>query len=422
MRHPRQERETHATVTGRLSARVELTLSLVLLAAGIGYLAFHLIAGYGSTAIDLEYIWISGSLWLEGSHAYGAPFAERARAIFADGHVPEFFTYPLNWSVPAMLLATLKFETATLVWRLLCAGGLLASALVVARAFRAARQPVPVQAIFLCLAYLCLMQATPIVLTLGQTPILILLGVSLVLYGAAARNAIWLTVGMIVVMLKPQIGLPIVVALLAFPRLWPSIAVAALASILLAVPALVAGGAVDTIVDYVANVGRHNALLPNNAASTTGPRNLIDLFFGIKVSVLAVLAAAVAVTVALTLILMRARPGDPLNPARAVLAALALTLAVVPLHTYDFVLTAPLLMLALVCRHPARWMLALGLVVIFRSDNLGKWTGLYGAETVYFPGSLLATLAALAMLAATVWLVMRAPFRSDRPRSTGQAE
>lgn len=415
MRHPAQDRETHATVSGRLSARAELILSLALLAAGLGYVAYHLIARYGSTAVDLQYIWVSGSLWREGSNAYGAPFAERAHALFAGRHVPEFFTYPLNWSVLAMLLAALELETATVLWRLLCAGGLLVSALVIAKAFRAARQPVPIQATFLCMAYLCLMQATPIVLALGQTPILILLGVSLVLYGAAACDAVWLTVGMILVMLKPQIGLPIVVALVPFPRLWPSIAAAALASMLLAVPALVAGGVIDTIVDYAANVGRHNALLPNNTASTTGPRNLIDLLFGLKISVVAVLAAAAAAAAALTLVLKRVRPGDPLNPARAALAALALTLAIVPLHTYDFVLAAPLLMLALVCHHPARWILALGLVIVFRSDNLGKWTGLYGAETVYFPGSLLTTLAALAMLAATIWLFVRDPARGGRP-------
>ena len=84
-----------------------------------------------------------------------------------------------------------------------------------------------------------------------------------------------------------------------------------------------------------------------------------------------------------------------------------LTIAVAPLHYYDFVIAA---VLPFVVLSAGTWPMLAGMAgggLILRADELGKFTGLYDHDVAIFEGSILSTIGGF-LICIAVYSTMRA--------------
>jgi hypothetical protein len=81
----------------------------------------------------------------------------------------------------------------------------------------------------------------------------------------------------------------------------------------------------------------------------------------------------------------------------------ASTLFLLPLHSYDLVPLAILLMMVLAIPLPGRWLIALGLVLSIRVGNLSGALGIAHPASTIFPESLLASAGLFVILLGTMW-------------------
>lgn len=390
--------------------------SLAIFVGGAVYLGVKFISLHDTFAIDFDYIWLSGKVWSTGQSPYSSVFGEAARTgdQFKGTKPPDMFGYPFNWALPAMAFAELRLETATFLWRAASIIAMASSALLVFVASRSLVLSLGVRDVLITLGYLFLMQATPIALSHGQTGWVILLGLSLIFYGAAFKGTVSTAIGLTLVMLKPNIGLPVLATLAVVPSLWPAIIIAGVLTIAMSVPAFVVSGVFSTVTNFLENIHQYPLYSFNNAATMTGIRNLIWELTKQDVNSILLTCIASLAAIASTLTLRQIFGQDTQALIRALFVTLTIILAVVPLHTYDFVIVAPMVFLCLGHQHAARWLVLLALAMIFRADNVGKWTGFHSEEaTVHFVGGLINSLASIPLLVGSIWLL----FARNRPVS-----
>jgi len=116
---------------------------------------------------------------------------------------------------------------------------------------------------------------------------------------------------------------------------------------------------------------------------------------------LVLLAAALAFT--LTIVLTRGE--TPAHFQVSILIFLVL-ISLIPLHNYDFMVAAPLVLLVFMpgVTGSVRLLVAVCLLLIYRADNLAEVTGITNSETLYSPGTLIYSAAAVLV---TVGLLAR---------------
>jgi hypothetical protein len=138
----------------------------------------------------------------------------------------------------------------------------------------------------------------------------------------------------------------------------------------------------------------------NRPASMTGLRNLLDWMVGVELPSIPLVAAG-----ALTAAVLSHRLSDQANlagRAKGVCLTVAVTLTFVPLHIYDFVIAAILIILL---RSNAAMLTVgctLAMVALFRVNNMAKLLHIERPGETYFDGSLLASFAAVLLLICCV--------------------
>jgi hypothetical protein len=382
--------------------------SIFLFVLGISYLLFHFTKSLNLSATDFDALWMGGKFWIEGKNPYDDTYAHYIQSYFANQYARDFI-YPFNWSMPARMLATLDIETATLFWRLTNFTVLFASMVMLGLTIRKLQQPVSLRHLFATVGVICLMQGTPVVFTLGQSSIIILGGVSLILYGVATGTSIWLTLGLVIVLLKPQIGIPITAALMAFPIFFRSIIGACLLTAALSVPAFLSHGLVNPLIGFLHNVGQYGTSTHNMPNDMTGIRNLASVLLGVDMPGLVLVAIAALAALGAANFLNLSRAKDSMNPICSILLALTIIFFIVPLHLYDFPILAPLILIVLVHFDRAWWILLLWLMVICRAGNIPRWLGIEVVGNINISAELIVSVAALLVLIGTVWLLKIEP-------------
>ena len=374
-------------MTGRdegqtLTQRTAFYGSFVLLALALFYLLQKSVFSSDEPS-DYQFIWLAGDMWRSGLNPYSDVYFSLGEERFVGLHPPKVWFYPPNWWPVAWASSATSFETGLLLWRGLSALCLGAGIFAVVHAFQRHVGRIGILRINSALIFACLMSATPIAMALGQTSFLSFLGLSLFLAAFLSDRKILMVAGISLLMLKPQIGLPFCFFLLANRRWISTLVIAAIVSIAAAFPAFLYVSPASFIENYVSQFSFHNEMLPNHPRAMTGVRNLGYDLFGVWISTLQL--TLTASVFAFLLGLLSGLPGKT----RAIELGFLLVLVVliVPLHTYDMMLLVPLIVLVARMGWIYQGIVFLGLILVFRANNLAKVTGFFDHSTTHFEGS-----------------------------------
>jgi hypothetical protein len=352
-------------------------------------------------SVDFKYLWFAGKLWSDGISPYGSDYRTLARDFFVGTNVPAWMVYPPSWYPLARLLAAAPYELADQIWRALNGLCIVIGAAIIATSFNRVtatnrRWPYVVFGVLLGLG-----SATAIALSLGQTTPLLFIGLALFLRGYLLEQKWAVAAGLLILMLKPNFGLPFVVFAMATRFYWPSVLAAGIVSVLMALPAVLPHGIMTIGRDYAGLLRSYGSVPVNAPPSLSGLANLVHTALSHTLgSFLCVgLAIAAAVTIAASM-KIAGRHAQLSHEARisGILLLVATTVLLVPMHTYDLILVTPV---ALATATSVRWAtwgnagILVGLAVIFRANNLAAVSGLTSPEETHFAGSGLASAALL---------------------------
>ncbi|KOR33815.1 hypothetical protein AM228_27590 [Planktothricoides sp. SR001] len=271
--------------------------------------------------------------------------------------------------------------------------------------------------LYLGATYCYLLQATPVVISIGQTSILSTFGFILALYGMRQSSLLLSVLGLYILSLKPQIALVFFISLLV-GGYFRIVVLAVLLSIASSGIAFLFSGIGQNIKGFLINLNRYSSdsnFSANLPPDLTGLSNLLDYFGYEKLSSPKFILMAVIVGLVMGLVmrvfgitfrdweklqLPLQKKWDP--PILWIITMLSSTFFVMPLHTYDAVWLSPVAILSLYCSR-LTWLLLLpGLLMIFRDGNLAQITGIYHPDVVIFQGSLLVSLGAFILLIGSV--------------------
>ncbi|MEM1067013.1 MAG: glycosyltransferase 87 family protein [Pseudomonadota bacterium] len=388
-----------------MSSTPALASALGLIVGALGYLALK--AFDGAPSADFQFIWLAGEMWRHGADPYQPAYGARAAELFAGQRVPGAWYYPPNWWPISTLTAALPFDVSLTVWRAANAAFVVLACAIPAAALGGLRPNERLCVFSGLLVLAAFASATAISLALGQTSLIFLLGLSLLLTALVSGHRGLAALALALLMLKPQIGLPLAMFLVMDRHWWPSLLGGAMLTGLAALPALSLSGLGGFLTAYFENMARYENHGPAHPANMTGLRTMLFALSGVTTSVTIHIAFSMALA---ALLGWRAAGALGRNP-RIHYALFALLAFFVPLHFYDLTfLVLPLIFLpALPLLY--RVLAALCLLVILRANNVEALLGLSLEETSFATGSWLATIAlcAHAVIGALVAATRRAP-------------
>ena len=412
-------------ITQRLvSATVNFLVPSGVILGALAYLAWKSLSA-SVADVDFKYLWFAGSLWAEGTSPYGHIYYERAKAFFDNTNIPWLMAYPPNWYPIARATAVLPLDVAERLWGALSAIMLLASSALIARTVCSVRERDDIWPFVAFGTFICMGSATAIALSLGQTAPLMAVGLALFLRGFIARSQLALAAALVILIVKPNFGLPFVAFLFVWRSSWPAVFGAVAVSLIAASMALLPYGPLAVLEAYVEGLGNYGGDPVNKPPSLTGLVNIVYNGLGLNLGGFIPVGLAILTAVALAFWLKtveaKNRSSDRMRLA-AVLALVACVLFLTPLHTYDLLLAAPLLLLPALSRF--KWDLVtvgslVSFFIMFRVSNLANFTGLTFPAETYFAGSALASAALLMLLLVSLlhfWTVKPGIGITSNPR------
>lgn len=365
-----------------------------------------------SDAQDFRLIWLAGDIWADGENPYSAVLDARYEPLFGERRPSHFWVYPPYWYPISTLLGGLSFPDAALVWNLANAVFLWAGAagLVLAIGPRDSRRAGAM--VLLLGAVASFLQATPITIALGQTSLVLFCGVAFFVAGVRRNLSVLVMLGLVLTMLKPQVGvlLLVVAGLDRHTRAPAALALMALA--LAALPGVVSVGLAETIAGFAAQLGAYNSTgaVANLPEHLVGLQKILSLLHIEISSTPLILAALVGLVIAHVL-----GVGQDGLLLLAVLAALFAT----GLHTYDLTLVLTVLPFAAGLGRPAMAVCLVGFALIARPGNLAAILSAGSVDSTIFPGSLHATVGLVLIGLALVPTLVSAQHRSGGAETTG---
>jgi hypothetical protein len=315
----------------------EWLVSGMLVAVSAAFALFEALQPGGS--IDLGFVWAAGRMFNHGLDPYSPAFEPFTRSLFSEAKDWAWF-YPPQWTLPASLLARFSFPTACLIWRLTNVLFLAIAAWAIVRTWAAiAVRPRPTW-LALTLALIFSGEATGAVFYLGQTGILVLLGFALFTWGSVGERRSPAIFGLTLLMVKPNIGLPVAIVALATPFHRRALLGACIVSLLFCLPLFVQRGAGigASLLNWERNLSVYGA-----ATGYNQPIRMTGLSHILSMPAIATSLVAAAVGLALAFGYRRTRYTD--TGEAIALVACTVTAAFVSLHNYDLSFVAILVLL-----------------------------------------------------------------------------
>jgi len=341
--------------------------------------------------MDFRYFWGVGRLWAAGESPYAPEFTGMMTDLFrAEGldhllvNIFHNWVYsPHSWA-PTRFLAAFEFYTAFRIWTFLNLALIYAGTYMVATLMLdfTRRWHWGIFAVLLLFTVTSIGGVTS--MTVGQPSGIVYFSAAAFAYGAIRNRTGFVIAALVLLTMKASIGLPFVAVALAIPRLRMAVVIAGVISVLLLVPAVLIDGVLPLIQGYLRGVQAYAAFEPNAPFSMTGLRLAAYYLVGANMSglVMALLASLVAATLAW----WGERSGRPREV--TIVAALAATLFLIPLHLYDLMLVS---ILAIAAVRPWFAMILVPVLVgLFRVNRLSQGLGI-DEPSYSFGGSLLAT-------------------------------
>jgi hypothetical protein len=397
-------------ISSRFHSGLIWTLSALLTLGSFAYVASKTVLLSGDT-IDFGYIWLAGHMWLDGVSPYSSEYARLGKELFAEGNAPGIWVYPPHWWPIAGLASLPAHDHAQFFWQIASGIFLIAGCAVAGWAVHRYVAPLTPLRFTSMLAFACLSSTSATALALGQTSTLIMLAASIFVLAYLSRSEGWMTVALVLLMLKPQLGIVFSALLVPTPYWRRSLLIAVVSVIVLSSPTFAIGGFGQFVRDFLTGLSQYGQLESNLPHMMTSVRFVADQAFGVNFSsiVLAVIAAGVAAF--LPWIFDKAEFAAQGERDAAMLTSLyGVALSIVPLHTYDLCFAAPLV--ALTARAPSAVQLAVGVVllIVFRANNLES---LLRVEEAVNEGVPLTTYALFALMVTSLPLAL--PKRNRSP-------
>ncbi len=251
---------------------------------------------------------------------------------------------------------------------------------------------------------------------LGQTSIICVLGLVLILYGACQNYLILGIIGGYLLSIKPQIAIVILTALFFAGNHRIVIGTIVLITLALAL-AFYQTGISENITRFLTNLSAYSQEKINQPPDLTGLVHLIDYFLSIQVSSKIMAIFGIALGILCGFLISRCRTNtliklgfDRSKPNFFQIGSIILTVIatgfLMPMHVYDFVIFLPIVIASLYL--PFRysvWFIP-GWMIILRANNLANITNFYHPQaTNYFRGSLLISLTIIYLLIVSVLMV-----------------
>ena len=331
--------------------------------------------------VDFKDMWFAGKLWASGNNPYDG-------ALFSNAQHLSTWFYPPYWYPLIVPFGLLPLQLALGIWKAINLSLLIGANYLTARAVAdlARKKWLP---IFLAgTSYVCFMHATPAALYIGQTSILVYFGISVLIYGLLKRRPTALIVGLVILALKPQIGIVAFAAVAALRNFrWtviPSAAICLVSSFTIALSA----NYIASIRGFLANLGRHGEHDANTPQYLTGLIHILNDFLPISgglLGTLLILSAAMLCAVVI-FYFSPINKTEKVYDAQEILAGLALFVAAtfffIPLHFYDMISLVILLMIIIATPLRGRWLIAMGLFLSFRPDYIARVLGIATSSEV----------------------------------------
>jgi hypothetical protein len=389
-----------------------------LLAAGIGFILLRSVIA-PRPEIDFRFFWFAGYMWGHGLDPYSADYGTLSREILPAGNKTPAWVYPPHWWAICRLLALFGLDQAVAIWRLLSGAMLIGGTWVMAKALFAGRGQFTTVVAAGSAGLVCLIEPTTMMLALGQNGAFVHLGLCLLVAGHVRSSLLLKTLALLLLSLKPHIGVPVILGLALVPSYRLPIVLATVAGLLLALPQLIPFGPVATFQNLLGSLAGYSGVgmspeqNPNIPVSSTGLLNLLGHAFptltslpGYGLGILSSLVAGFAM-----------RGKDEKGQLKWLLALIALLITLLPLHVYDLpVLFIPVLML-LSLRTDLGLMSLATLVLALRPSKIEAMFGvpLYGGGVS--AGAIGLSLTLLAITALVMILLMSG--RADKPAAAG---
>jgi hypothetical protein len=357
---------------------------------------------------DLAYLWLSGKAWASGISPYSADYVALGKSSLELAGVterPYAFFYPPNWSVLTIPMGLLPYSVAGPSWVILNIILVIGSQIAIFFSLKPEKRSYLV--LLAALAYCFALNGTRFNLVLGQTSILIMFALSLLMLGIA-RNIFWLKcLGVVLVMLKPNVGMVLVAPMILYD--YRAVIVAGAASLAMCIPALMIETPISIIHRLSASIATYGDYPINSPQAQTGVSTLIYVSIGADVSAVALsLIAALIAAILFTLYMHIQREKDCVWFAYLWIAS-AMAAMMVRFHMHDMViitlLIQPLLLFKM--NHIARAGFILGLLLLIKPERLAIMLHFYSRDAALNLSNFLGAnlLASLGMLAVTLALL-----------------
>ena len=251
--------------------------------SGIFYLAPKVISTH-ENGLDFRLIWLAGKQWAAGGNPYGHEFLSRYLEIFGRGPNTHFWVYPPNWWPLAVPLSLLPFPTSFAAWKLINFAILIYSTYLVSRSVANVSRQNYLPIFYAGIGYVCTMQATAVTIAIGQTSIIVYLGISLFFYALLERRPGILIASLVCLALKPNIGIVAAAAVIALPAYrWTLIPAGAICTIASA-PSFMATQPKEVATSFLANLNHYidGSLAANQPPNFTGLIHLSTYTFALS--------------------------------------------------------------------------------------------------------------------------------------------
>ncbi|HPF46434.1 MAG: DUF2029 domain-containing protein [Alphaproteobacteria bacterium] len=389
----------------RLDKRTLDMLALSIGAFGIFYLIWKYSSLIGKD-LTFKYFWLAGRLWSGGMSPYGADYQHVGESLFETFNGQPFY-YPPNWWPVSGFMALFDYATATEIWRLINVMAIVGGTFLLRAALKRADINLSTPALVLYTGLVGLMQSTIIILQQGQSTGLVYFGLCLAIYATLYSKHFLLGLGMAIMLLKPQIGIPIFFGFFLLKQNYKSVFYTIALTFIMMLPGFISLGFFETLFSFLAGLSEHSQFLSNSAKLSTGFKNIVYLIVNRDISSsLATLLSLIGVwgaAIYLQKIVYEKFDGD--GPAKLCLYYMAVifaTLFFAPVHDYDMILVAPVLLLGAVLGTARQMLLAVPFLLLVRAGNIGDLFGPTTVDEARFYGSVVSTVALIIMVAIFV--------------------
>ncbi|MEO1136385.1 MAG: glycosyltransferase 87 family protein [Pseudomonadota bacterium] len=314
---------------------------------------------------DFVYFWQAGHMWAMGQSPYLADYISSGAERFSIFTNP--FFYPPNTLPFLSLMAPLSPRAAANALTLLSVASMFGVITLITQSSRVLNARLSMTYVFIILILFVSLYMRPSIriIMYGQITWILALGCAAFIYGMLSQRRVLTTAGLVLLLLKPQFGLPALVFALMQATTRTSAITAIIATGVFGVIGLSVGDPIENLRQLLQNVSIYSSLPENNAMTSGGLNQLFSMF-----SYSPPKLAQIAIALAPAAVLARYARGQAAAPAGAC-AALCWAFFALPSHSTDFILLLPAAAY-LFSSAPlsARIMIGVAFVILGRSWNL----------------------------------------------------